>query len=156
MIDSVAQLIEDVDDPVARPRLRRCLPYLFEAVANFDASAASGRLVIAAATPKGAVVLAAEDWPDVKRSKLKRGDVALALSAAIECKDNWEGDTILIGLTVMLGRAGLGAQAADAALIRQDGKQPLVVALVERQPKTVTMLVTTVALPTGADGATVH
>ena len=115
----------------------------------------AGKLVIAAATPKGAVVLAADGWPQIGATKLKTSDVALALSAAIESKGD-EGDTVLTGLTVMLGKAGIAAQAADAAQIIEDGKLPLVVALLERQPKSVALLVTTIALPIDADGATVH
>ena len=52
----------------------------------------------------------------------------------------------------MLGKAGLAAQALDAAQIVEGGGQPLVVALIEREQNSVTMLITTVAL----DAATIH
>ena len=155
MLDAVTALIESVDDITVRPRLRKCLPFLWQAIATWDASAASGKLVIAAATPKAAVVLAAEGWPEIGATKLKTSDVALALSAAIESKGD-EGDTVLTGLTVMLGKVGIAAQAQDAAQIIEDGMRPLVVALLERQPKSVALLVTTIALPLDADGATAH
>ena len=54
----------------------------------------------------------------------------------------------------MLGRRGLAAQADDAALIRADGKLPMVVALLEYQRGTVTLLLTTVAASVPV--ATVH
>jgi hypothetical protein len=46
--------------------------------------------------------------------------------------------------------------AASANADRRGGKQPLVVALLERERTSVTMLITTVAMPSAADGATVH
>ena len=59
------------------------------------------------------------------------------------------------GLTVLLGKAGLEAQELDAAQIVEDGGQPLVIALIEREKTTVTQLVTTIALPPQA-AATAH
>ena len=151
MIDTVAELIDSVHDVDARPRLRRCLPSLSKVLASFNRRSASQGLVIAAATPNGATVLAADGWPELAASKHKPGDVVLALSAAIE---NAESDAILIGIATMLGRRGLAAQADDAALIRADGKLPMVVALLEYQRGSVTLLLTTVAASVPV--ATVH
>ena len=59
---------------------------------------------------------------------------------------------ILAALTAMLGRAGLEAQALDLAAIREDGGQPLVVALIGCEQASVTLLAATVAL----EATTVH
>ena len=95
MIDTVAELIDFVHDVDARLRLRRCLPSLSKVLASFNRRSASQGLVIAAATPNGATVLAADRWPAAATQSMKPGDVALALSAAIE---NAESDAILIGV----------------------------------------------------------
>jgi hypothetical protein len=150
VIDQIAAVIDDVSDPAARPRLRKCLPFLSEAVEHIDARVARGRLVIAAASKHGAIVVAADGWPRTTKSKLTKGDVALALGAAIDSRD---ASDILTGLTIILGRAGLEAHELDAAQIVEDGGQPLVVALVEREKTSVTLLITTVSLPAAA---TVH
>ena len=71
-------------DPAAKPRLRKCLPFLRTAVESLDPRVRPGNLLIACATPNGATVLTASEWPQIDRSKLKRRDVALALSGAIE------------------------------------------------------------------------
>ena len=62
---------------------------------------------VAAATPKGGIVMHADGWPE----KLEPGDVALAVAEASESA-HYAGDTILTGL---LGAAGLAAHAEDAA-----------------------------------------
>lgn len=156
MIAELSEVIDHVRDPAARPRLRRCLPFLRSAVDRIDTRATSGGLMIAAATANGAAVLSAADgWPQINSSTLKTGDVALALTAAIESQEMDEGDVIITGLTLLLGKTGLEAQALDAAQIVADGGQPLVVALIERERTSVTVLVTTIALNVH-DGATVH
>ena len=92
------------------------------------------------------MALAADGWPRIiDRSKLKRGAVALALGAAIDSRDASEGEAVLTGLTVLLGSKGLEAQALDAEQIAADGGRPLVVLLIEREGKAVTMLATTIA-----------
>jgi hypothetical protein len=96
----------------ARPRLRKCLPFIRSVVEAVDMRAARGSLRIVAATPHGAAALTAVDgWPQIDRSKLTKGDVVRAVVAAIELG---EGDTIITGLTCLLGKAGLEAQAHDA------------------------------------------
>ncbi len=82
-------------------------------------------------------------------------DAALALENAIEAQarcEEYQGDFILTGLTCLLGARGLEAQRLDAEQIAEDGLCPLVVALLERAGKTVTLLITTIAL----DAATLH
>jgi hypothetical protein len=77
-----------------------------------------------------------------------RGKAALATVANIESAPTPEvTGNILTGLAVILGTAGIAAQQQDAARIVADGGAPLVVALFERQPGSVTVLVTTVTSP---------
>ena len=57
-----------------------------------------------------------------------------------------DGDIILAGLTILLGQRGIEAQELDAAQIVEDGGQPIVVALLEHAPPTITLLITTVGL----------
>jgi hypothetical protein len=147
MIDVIATMIDGVGVPAARPRLRKCLPPLAEAVENIDARATRGRLLIAAATPEGAMVMAADGWPQIDRSKLTRGDAARAVVTAIEMG---EGDAIITSLTILLGRAG-----STGARRRADhgGRRPAAGGRPDqREQNDVTLLITTVAIPT----ATVH
>ena len=131
MIDSILAVIDGIENAAARPRLRRCLPSLSKVLAHFDRRSVSAGLLIAAATPDGATVLHADGWPQLDRSPLKQGEVAAALSAAIEAGDMVDGDIILASLTILLGQRGIEAQELDAAQIVEDGGQPMVVALLE-------------------------
>ena len=66
------------------------------------------------------------------RDAIRQGDVATAVSCAIESNDD-DTDIIMVGLTLMLGNAGLEAHAVDAARILRSGKLPFVALLVERK-----------------------
>ena len=52
--------------------------------------------------------------------------MAQAMYAAIESK-TYQGDTILNGLTSMLGSAGVAAADADLSLIADTGQAPMIV-----------------------------
>lgn len=152
MIDAVAAVIETVRDAAAKPRLRRCLPHLWSAIEQIDTRKLPGHLVVAAATPQGATVLTAACWPHRSRSTVTKAAAVAALSTAIDVADS---DSILTGLTLLLGRKGMAAQQSDAAQILEDGGQPLVVVLVEREQGNITALVTTIDMPTSI-AATLH
>jgi hypothetical protein len=112
--------------------------------------------VVATATPKGAVVLAADDWPEIDANafgpaQFERGGAAETLVSAIE---STEGDIVLGGLTLFLGEAGIEADARCAAWIVEDGGRPLVVMRTARAR--ITTLIATVAMPSLTDGAIVH
>ena len=63
MIDAVLEAIRRTRHDAAKPGLLRCVPLLVEAVENWDARAAPGSLVVAAATPRGAgTATTAGDW----------------------------------------------------------------------------------------------
>ena len=84
MIDVLVRAAIDAADENVRPRLRRCLPMLLAAVADWGGSPV-GDITLACATPRHAMVLHADgDWPELDEAKFQKGDVALALVGAIE------------------------------------------------------------------------
>ena len=149
MIDVLVRAAIDAADENVRPRLRRCLPMLLAAVADWGGSPV-GDITLACATPRHAMVLHADgDWPELDEAKFQKGDVALALVGAIE---SHKSDGIIAGTAVLLGEAGLAAARADHERISKAGATPLVVTLVECDGSSVTMMTTTIAMPP----ATVH
>ena len=139
----IEQAIADaaIAEPV-KQRLRSCLPWLTEALATCVPVDA---LVIAAATPRGALIFASEAWPLLPDAKLDRGRVALSIHAAIE--GGTEHDIILSGVSYLLGHAGLTTAAADAIEICRRGGFPIVAVLTELVDSVVTLLVSVVPLP---------
>jgi hypothetical protein len=82
-----------------------------------------------AATPKGGLVVVADDWPKASENAFllvqqEHDNCAAALIAAIE---SMEGDLVLGGLW-FLG-SGKGKFEAERARIAKSGKMPLVIAL---------------------------
>lgn len=65
MIDAVLDAIRRTRDAAIKPGCCDARRSRVEAVENWDARAASGSLVMAAATPKGAVVLTTDDWSEI-------------------------------------------------------------------------------------------
>jgi hypothetical protein len=135
-------IAEAVIAEAAKLRLQPCLKWLVEALANV---APLDALVIAAATPHGALVFAAETWPRVDHdAPFDQTRTALAMHAAIE--GGTEHSVILHGLTRLLGRSGLAAAAHDAGLIAARGEFPIIVLLSEHANNHVTSVVTVAAL----------
>jgi hypothetical protein len=108
-------------------------------------------LIVASATPLSGIILDAAGWPHCdprQPAAFDKGKAELAIAAATESAPTVEAtNTILSGLTVVFGTAGVAAQEADAARIVADGGVPLCVALLERRPGSVTVLVTTLTSP---------
>jgi hypothetical protein len=154
MLDELHMAIAAVADPPARPRLAAAVPRLVEAVDRWCGPLPGDQLVIAAATPRSCVVFATTGWPPCDQdaaAEVDRGKAAMAIVAAIESAPTVETtNRILDGLTVLLGHAGIAAQCADARVIVERGGSPLVVALFEWQPESVTVLCTTVSFALGA------
>jgi hypothetical protein len=115
----------------AGERLNRCIPTLSAAIDNWCASslaAPAGSMTLAAATPKGGIVLSANGWPGSTRptaAELERDAVACAVASGIESQ-TYQGDRIA---TVMLGRSGIAACEAEAAAMMK----PLTIFLVEHE-----------------------
>ena len=111
---SVRDPLADVDSATRR-RLQRCLPRLSEASASWDAQAAPEDLLILAATPRRAVVMAADGWPDPTRSS--------TASAG--------------GLPILLvpARAGYGDAARGWSLCPQERTCPLESSFVDPDPR---------------------
>ena len=79
--------------------------------------------MVAAATPKGAVALAADDWPEIDidafgAAQFERGGAAETLVSAIE---RAEGPFVLRGLALLLGAARSAAHVRCAAQIVAQG-----------------------------------
>src|SRR5262249_54288010 len=107
-------------------------------------------VLVAAALPGSCVVFAANVWPVYDEEQAARpGDIARALCANLACATPTSevAINILTALTVLLGPEALERHQRDARRIRSGGGVPLVAALLDRQDKDVTMLVTTVAVP---------
>ena len=151
VIDAIATAIDDVSDPAARPRLKKCLPLLRAALERVDTR--RDGLTVVAATPWGAAVKNADAWPQFEPSPLTQADATMALLRAIEGDD--DDDIMLVALALLLGRRGRAAQEEDATAIVAAGGCPVVVALLEREENTVTLLITTAAMPAQA-AATLH
>ena len=94
------------------------------------------------------MLTAAAGWLDLDAFTVDRGGAALAVVKAVESAPTKEvTDLITVGLQVVLGKAGIAAQMADSKRIAASGKHPLCVALFEHQGATVTVMVTTIAVP---------
>ena len=151
MIDEIADEME-----AAGIDISACLPMLARAVQAMGPPPSG--LVIAAATPKGGLVIhAAEGWPEFderieqQRERFDHSEIASTVAAAIE-SPQYRGDIVMAGMTLLLGRAGLAAAAADAANIVKAGMRPLLVLLVQRDGPSVSTLITTVEM----QQATIH
>jgi len=150
----IAALIEEVHDPAARPRLRECLPFLRSAVESVDVDQAPGTLVIACATPRAATVISTEGWPRIGRSSVSKSNAVLATIKAIESHATDNAEIIIGGLSVLLGRKGREAAELDAAQIIADGGKPMLVGLLQREGKSITLLITVIAI--ARESTTVH
>ena len=146
MILTVAQAIEDsaFDDGV-KWQLSTCLPMLDTAIAS--SAMMQGGLTIAAATPKGGIVVHAKGgWPvQAMTAEHDAKAVAVAVHAAIESA-TYQGDTILSGLTMMLGQARVAAADDNMLEIAGTGLAPIMVLLAVRTDQQITTLVTTAGL----------
>jgi len=141
MLAEIRNAISAASDPDARLRLHDCVPWLLQALGN---CAPVDTLMIASATPKGATIFAADGWPIVNYDEpVDDGKVALAVHEAIE--GGVATDTILRGITRLLGRSGLAAATSDAAHIVANGGRPLVVVLTEHSGSAVTIVATVTA-----------
>jgi len=112
-------------------------------------------LLVVAATPKGGLVVVADDWPKASENAFllaqrEHDNCAAALIAAIE---SMEGALVLGGLW-FLG-SGKGKFEAERARIAKSGKMPLVIALAAYEGGSLMTLVAMVEMPpTYVTGAT--
>ena len=97
-------------------------------------------MTIACATPTSGLVLWSEGWADIDEDEtISRAEVTVSIARAIESPANCEAtDTVVRGLSLMLGKAGMKAANNDAKRIVASGRLPLLVLLVEAdRPKAV-------------------
>ena len=158
----VQKAIDGLADAAAKKRLPLCLPMLAEAIEDFcllevvagrvvygPRATPPGSIVIAAATPRGAIVLHANTWPALDErvvADFDRVELLTTLAAAID-SSAYEADTIVTGLAAMLGKAGMAICGQDAARISGAGDTPVIALLVEHKGSSVTWLSTTVGMP---------
>ena len=154
MLDEITSAIDATTDASSRKGLRRCLRLLSEAISNWGGHAlAPSGLVIAGATSRGAVVLHADaGWPPFDealaarlRQEFAPDAVALALADSIE-SPSFQGEAIVTGTALLLGRAGIAACVADSEAIAEQGQIPVLALLIERQRRRVTTLITVAAV----------
>jgi hypothetical protein len=152
MLDVVNEVRETLlgVDAVTRLRLHGCLPVLQSTVSNWYATAPTtyDPLLLVAASPTSGLMMGANGWPDLNSAaaaKLKRSDVALSIVRNLERKQP-PGELILTGVGVILRRAGIESHILDAAEIVAMGQLPLVVFLVARHAKELSMFSTVVPI----------
>jgi hypothetical protein len=144
--------IDALADPGGRSRLLKALPSLLEGVESWGGPQKHEQddVLVAAALPGNCVVFAANVWPVYDEEQAARpGDIARALCANLACATPTSevAINILTALTVLLGPEALERQQREVQRIRSGGGVPLVITLLDRQDKDVTMMVTVVAVP---------
>jgi hypothetical protein len=145
----IAELVlEEIDARPGLDRLADCLPVLERAFARWQQGGAAAKfgLLVAAASPRAAVVFHSPGWPDADNCcepELARHAVLRAI----------EGHTvpdatgiIAAGLSLLLGPSGRARQQRDAAEIYRSGSVPLVVALLAPHGGDVEAMISTVAV----------
>jgi hypothetical protein len=128
----IAELVRDEID--ARPgldRLAACIPMLEQAFASWQqgGGAANFELLVAAASPRAAVIFHSPGWPQADGCcdpELARHAVLRAIERSTLPDAT---GIVAAGLSLLLGRSGRARQRRDAAEIRRAGSVPLVVAL---------------------------
>jgi hypothetical protein len=145
----IAELVLDqIDARAGLDRLEDCLHMIERAFASWqqDGAAANFPLLIAAATPRSAVIFQSDGWPDAEGC-CEPALARQAVLAAVETRTSpGATGTIGAGLSLLLGPKGRAQQQRDAAEVRRRGSVPLVVALLAPDRDDVETLVTTVAL----------
>jgi hypothetical protein len=133
-------------DVSARQRVSAALPCLSEAISKVGTL--PDAFVLAAATPLGSLVFRADEgWPSVDDvGELDAAVVAGAVFDAIESPAIYLGDLILAGVALLLGRAGVAAQNAEAIAIARSGRKPVLTVLMARKGSHIDMLITVVSM----------
>ena len=155
MLAYVRQKIDAIENVTARASLRKCVPVAERLMADWRCRVMPNELLVVAATPKGGLVVVADDWPKASENAFllaqrEHDNCAAALIAAIE---SMEGDLVLGGLW-FLG-SGKGKFEAERARIAKSGKMPLVIALAAYEGGSLMTLVAMVEMPpTYVTGAT--
>lgn len=147
MLDELRTAIAEAsfnDDTKAR--MQPCIVQLAEAFDN--CGPISGLIVIAASTPKGAVIFAADAWPSpeipgIPEAAYNRGAVALALHEATESA---ESGVVIDSIAVLLGPEGVRNMGNDWRGIAERGLQPVIVVLSERVESVVSVVITVVGI----------
>jgi hypothetical protein len=145
----IAELIlDEIDARAGLDRLQDCLPKLEEVFERWreNGAAANFPLLIAAASPRSAVIFHSDGWPDADgccEPVLARQAVLAAIEGEASPKNT---GTISAGLSLLLGPKGRAQQQRDAAKIRRAESVPLCVALLAGSGDDVEVLVTTVAV----------
>ena len=122
---------EELADSPGLDRLKACLPMLEAAFASWqrNGGAANFGLLIAAASPRDAVIFHFDSWPDAD-GRCEPNLARQAVLVAIERHAAPEAIGIIAaGLSLLLGPAGRARQQCEAAEIRHTGSVPLIVAL---------------------------
>ena len=155
MLASIRQKIDAIENVTARAWLHKCVPVAERLMADWRCRVTPGELLVVAATPKGGLVMVADEWPTRSENPFflaqrEHANCATALIAAIE---SMEGDLVLGGLW-FLG-SGKGKFEAERARIAKSGKMPLVIALAAYEGGSLMTLVAMVEMPpTYVTGAT--
>ena len=133
-------------DVSARRRVSAALPCLSEAVGKVGAF--PDALVLAAATPSGSLVFRADEgWPSVDDvGEFDAAAVAAHVYEAIESPAIYQGDFVLAGVALLLGRAGVAAQNARAVEIARSGRKPVLTVLMAREGGHIDVLIAVVAI----------
>jgi hypothetical protein len=145
----IAELVlEQIDARSGLDRLEACLPLLERAFADWQqgGAAANFELLVAAASPRAAVIFHSSGWPEA--DGCCEPEIAPhAVLRAIERGTLPDATGIIVaGLGLLLGRSGRARQRRDAAEICRAGSVPLVVALMAPHNDDVEAMISTVAV----------
>ena len=142
-------VLEKIDARPGLDRLQACLPVLERAFASWQQNGGSANfpVLVAAASPRDAVIFHCNSWPDADG----RCEPDLARHAVLAATERHAAPEaigiIAAGLSLLLGPEGRARQLRDAADIRGGGSVPMVVALLAPSSgDQVEMMVTMVAV----------
>jgi hypothetical protein len=131
----VSPRLHKLPPPVQR-RLARCLPMLEEALNNWVRQPrvdVSAHCILAAATVKGGLVVAADTWPEIDLDAAARIERDALLRATVDIIEAAAPAASVFGAWLaVLGRSGVAQARVKAAQARAAGMIPLHVLLIER------------------------
>jgi hypothetical protein len=143
--DIMTAIAESTLDAAAKQRVSAALPHLTEALGK---TVPVNAMMIAASTPSGALVFAAEDgWPSLTGvGEFDAAAVAGEVYAAIESSAVFMGGVIIAGVTMLLGEAGVRAQNARAMEISQSRQTPVLAVLMAKHGSEIDVLIAAVPM----------
>ena len=134
-IPITALVLKEIDARSGLDRLEACLPLLEQAFASWQANGAAAdfELLVAAASPRDAVIFHFDSWPDPD-GRCEPDLARQAVLAAIERHAAPQAIGIIAaGLSLLLGPEGRALHRHDAAEVRKRGSVPLIVVLMAPQ-----------------------